>query len=140
VEAKYTGHELRTRHAIEQTTIVLAATLVEPGTMSPGPPGEQHVDNAAFRVERTLSPAASGGKPISGNVRVSYSRQTFPEAHAEAELQRGTPYLLFCTILGPRRLHATKIVPDSEDAVRVVSAAFEGGARHGADPASERFA
>jgi hypothetical protein len=140
VEARYAGREIRTREAIEQTKIVVVATLMEPGTVSPGPPGTQHVDNAAFRVDRTLSPPASGAPSISGNVRVSYARQVFPESRAEAELQRGASYLLFCTVLAPGRLHATKIVPHSDDAVRVVAAAFEAGARQGADPASERFA
>jgi hypothetical protein len=140
MEARYAGRDMRTRTAIEQTSVVVVATLTEPGTPSPGPPGTQHIDGARFRVERTLSPAAGGAASVSGDVRVSYSRQVLPQAKAEAELERGSSYVLFCAVLAPGRLDAVKIVPHSDEAVRVVAAAFEGGAQHGTDPASQRFA
>jgi hypothetical protein len=119
--------KLRTRDAISQTTHVLAATLVESGSLSPGPPGAQHVDGARFRVDQTLSPGSSA--PLSGTLTVSYTRQVLPERSADPELRRGSKYVLFGTLTG-RRLHALKIVPYSEDTVRIVASAFAAGARH----------
>ena len=120
--------QLRTRDAIAQTTHVLAATLLESGTLSPGPPGAQHVDGARFRVDQTLSPPGDSAPP-SGTLIVSYTRQVLPAQTADPELRRGSKYILFGTLRG-RRLHALKIVPDSEDTVRIVASAFAAGARH----------
>jgi hypothetical protein len=139
MEAQHPGRSLRTRDAIERTSIVVLGTLVEPGTVSPGPPGSQHIDNAGFRIERTLTPAEGASTKISDNVRVSYTRQVFPQASAEAPLERGSSYVLFCTVHSPQRLHALKIVPHSEDAVRVVASAFAGGARHAGDTSADRI-
>lgn len=134
VEAKHPGTSIRTREAIERTSVVVIGTLVEPGTLSPGPPGAHRIDDAAFRIERTLTPGPAGVPPVSGTVKVSYTRQVFPEAEAEAQLERGRPYVLFCTVHSPQRLHALKVVPHSEEVDRVVASAFDGGARHaGAD-------
>jgi hypothetical protein len=140
VEAKHPGRAIRTRDAIEQTSVVVLGTLVEPGTVSPGPPGAQHIDDAGFRIERTLTPAGSGAQAVSGNVRVSYTRQVSPPAEAEPALERGAKFVLFCTIHSPRRLHALKVVPHSEEAVRVVASAFDNGARHPRDTSGDRIA
>jgi hypothetical protein len=140
VEARHPGGEIRTREAIEQTTVVLIGTLVEPGILSPGPPGAHAIDDATFRIDRTLTPTAAGTSPVSGTVRVSYTRQLFPEASAEAPLERGRSYVLFCTIQSPQRLFALKIVPDNEEAVRVVASAFDGGARHSSGDPGDRVA
>lgn len=130
MEARYPGRAIRTRDAIERTAAVVIGTLVEPGVVSPGPPGAHDVDDASFRIERMLTPPAAGVATISGTVKVSYTQQVFPEAEAEAPLERGRPYVLFCTAPAPKRLYALKVVPHSEDAVRVVASAFAGGARH----------
>jgi hypothetical protein len=62
-------------------------------------------------------------------VKVSYLRQVYPVCTAST-LERGRRYVFFCTRLGAQELHAVKIMPHSEDAVRVVASAFQGGARH----------
>jgi len=141
VEARYLGRGLRTRDAIERTSVVVVATLVEPGTLSPGPPGAQRIDEATFRIDDTLTPSGAASGPGSGRtVKLSYLRQVFPEAEAEAPLERGQRYVLFCTQMDARGLNALKIVPHSDEAVRVVASAFRGGARHSAPDAGERMA
>jgi len=140
VEARHPGAELRTRDAIEQTTVVLTGTLVDPGVVSAGPPGAHAIDAATFRIDRTLTPTAAGTSPVAGTVRVSYNRQLFPEASAEAPLERGRSYVLFASILSPQRLFALKIVPHNEEAVRVVASAFDGGARHSSGDPGDRIA
>ncbi|HJZ76276.1 MAG TPA: hypothetical protein VKE51_31290 [Vicinamibacterales bacterium] len=140
MDARYPGRAIRTRDAIEQTAVVVVGTLVEPGTLSPGPPGTQHVDNAVFRIERTLTPSEGTSPRVAGTVRVSYTRQVFPAAAAEAALERGSSYVLFSTIKSPQQLNAIKIVPSSDEAARVVASAFGDGARHSSDPASSRMA
>jgi hypothetical protein len=140
VAGRHPGRSIRTRDAIEQTSIVVVGTLVEPGTVSPGPPGSQHVDNAVFRIERTLTPSEGTVPRVSGNVRVSYTRQVFPQASAEAPLERGASYVLFSTVQSPQQLHALKIVPHSDEAARVVATAFGDGARHSGDPSADRIA
>jgi hypothetical protein len=132
VETKLPGIELRTREAIEQSGVVVVGTLVDPGVVSPGPPGEQDIDDATFRIERTLSPAGAGAPHASGTVKLSYSRRVFPESAAEAAMERGQSYVLFCTKPAQKRLYALKAVPHSEDAVRVVVAAFSAGVKHAA--------
>jgi hypothetical protein len=135
VQANNTGTEMRTRDAIEQTSIVVIATLVQPGVVSAGPPGAHHIDDAGFRVERALTPPAGAASPVAANVKVSYTRQVYPEAIAEPPLERGRRYVLFCNIHSRLRLHALRIVPHSEETVRVVARAFDAGARHsGGDP------
>jgi hypothetical protein len=140
VEARYPGGTIRTRDAIERTSIVVLGTLVEAGKSSPGPPGARHIDDAGFRIERTLTPAGSSVPAVSGTVKLSYTQQVFPESKAEAPLQRGATFVLFCTVTAPRRLHALKIVPHSEESVRVVASAFESGLRHTADTSGDRIA
>jgi hypothetical protein len=140
VEVKYTGRSIRTREAIEQTAVVVVGTLVEPGTVSPGPPGSQHVDNAVFRIERTLTPSEGAAPRVAGTVRVSYNRQVFPPSSAEAPLERGSSYVLFSAVHSPQKLNALKIVPSSDEAARVVATAFGDGARHLSDPSSNRIA
>jgi len=139
VEAGHPGRTIRTRDAIEQTTFVLVGTLVEPGTPSPGPPGAHRIDEARFRVEQVLTPS-TGAPPPSGTFALSYIRQVFPEPVAEAEPQRGGRYVLFCTLKAGQRLHALKVVPHSEEAVRVVASAFGGGARHAGGDSGDRLA
>ena len=139
-EGRHPGRSIRTRDAIEQTSVVVVGTLVEPGTVSPGPPGTQHVDNAVFRIDRTLTPQEGTAPRVSGTVRVSYNRQVFPESSAEAPLERGSSYVLFSTVHSPQRLHALKIVPHSEEATRVVASAFGDGARHSGDTSGDRIA
>lgn len=134
MEARHPGRQIRTTDAIERTSVVVLATLVAPGMVSPGPPGAQHVDDAGFRVERTLTPGGGRAPAVSGNVKVSYTRQIYPEAEADAALERGGKYVLFCTAHSAKRLHALKIVPHTDEALRVVASAFEGGARHGEAP------
>jgi len=131
--------QIRTRDAIERTTHVVVGRLIEPGTISPGPPGAHHIDEAKFRIEQTLTPRDMAA-PISGTVALSYTRQVLPKAHADPELQRGGRYLLFATAKPGRRLHALKIVAHSEEAVRVVASAFAGGARHAAEGPHARLA
>ena len=140
MEVRHPGREIRTREAIERTSVVVVGTLVEPGIVSPGPPGAHDIDDAGFRIDRTLTPTAAGTSPVSGTVRVWYTRQVFPEAAAEAALERGRPYVLFCTIQSPQRLFALKIVPHSEEAVRVVASAFDSGARHASGDSGGRVA
>jgi hypothetical protein len=123
--------QMRTRDAIEQTTHVLVATLVETGTLSPGPPGAHHVDGAKFHVEQVLTPRTGTTQP-SGTLTVSYTRHVLPEAHADPELRSGSKYVLFGTLKSGRRLHALKVVPHSEEALRIVASAFASGARHAA--------
>ena len=132
MEANHPGKGLRTRDAIEQSALVVAGTLVEVGTPSPGPPGAHRMDNARFRVEQILTPMSS--EPLQGNtLSLSYLRQVLPESAAEAAPQAGQRYILFCTLKPGRRLHALKMLPHSSEAVRIVASAFESGARHAAD-------
>jgi len=140
VQARLPGTAIRTREAIEKTAVVVLGRLVEQGTISPGPPGAQHVDDAQFRIERTLTPREGAAPSVSGTVRVSYTQRVFPEAKAEAPLERNASYVLFCTVHTPRRLHALKIIPHSEETVRIVASAFGAGARHAAPTASGRIA
>jgi hypothetical protein len=133
------NRQIRTSDAIERTTHVVVGTLIETGTISPGPPGAHHVDEAKFRIERVLTPRGTA-PPISGTVSLSYTRQVLPEAHADPELQRGTKYVLFGTSKPGRRLHALKIVPHSDEAVRVVASAFAGGAKHSSGGSHARLA
>jgi len=132
VEARYTGRTLRTREAIERTAVVVIGRLVEPGKARLGPPGASRISHARFDVERVLTPSAASTAPP-GAYRVSYNRQTLPESEAEAALQRGERYVLFCTAHPGKQLDALKIVPYSEEANRVVVAAFSAGARHAAE-------
>jgi hypothetical protein len=140
VNAKLPGTAVRTREAIERTTVVLLGRLLEQGGASPGPPGAQHVDNARFRIERTLTPGGSAAPSISGEVRVSYTRRVFPQSKAEAPLEPNASYVLFCTVHSPKRVHALKIIPHSEETVRIVASAFSAGARHAAPITSDRIA
>jgi hypothetical protein len=140
VEARLPGTAIRMRDAIERTTVVVLGTLLEPGVVSPGPPGAHHVDGARFRVDRTLTPGETSATPITGTVTVSYTRQVLPESRAEAPLEPNRPYVLFCTVHSPRRLHALKIIPHSEETARIVASAFGGGARHGVRPSPDRTA
>ena len=140
MEDRHPGGEIRTREAIEQTAVVLVGTLVDPGLVSPGPPGAHAIDDATFRIDRTLTPTAAGTSPVSGTVRVSYNRQLFPQASAEAPLERGRSYVLFASILSPQKLFALKIVPNNEESVRVVASAFDGGARHSTGDPGDRIA
>ena len=140
MNAKLPGQAIRTREAIERTTVVLLGRLVEQGGASPGPPGAQDVDDAQFRIERTLTPGGSAAPSVSGTVRVSYTRRVFPESKAEAPLERNASYVLFCTVHSPKRLHALKIIPHSEETVRIVASAFGAGARHAAPTGSDRIA
>jgi hypothetical protein len=140
VEARYPGGTIRTRDAIERSAIVLLGTLVEAGKSSPGPPGARHIDDARIRIERTLTPAGSGVPAVSGTVKVSYTQQVFPQAKAEAPLERGAKFVLFCTVTAPRQLHALKIVPHSEESVRVVASAFNSGGRHMGNTSGDRIA
>jgi hypothetical protein len=122
---------IRTRDAIEQTAIVVAGTLTDAGTPSPGPPGAHRIDNAKFRVEQVLTPT-SKEDVRSDTMTMSYLRQVIPASVAEAPPQAGQRYVLFCTLKPGRRLHALKILPHSNEAVRIVASAFESGARHSA--------
>ena len=90
-------------------------------------PGAHFVNGARFRVDQTLSPGSAA--PLSGTLTVSYIRQVLPPRSADPELQRGSKYILFGTLTG-RRLHALKIVPHSDEAVRIVASALAAGARH----------
>ena len=128
MESTYPGREVRTRDAIERTNIVVVASLVEPGVISPGPPGAHDIDNAKFRVERTLTPA--GAPQVGREIRVAYTRQVIPASRAEAQLERGQSYLLFATVLAPRKLYALKIVPHSDEATKMVASTFRGGVQH----------
>ena len=129
MEPKHPGTGIRTRDAIEQTAIVVSGTLMDAGTLSPGPPGAHRIDNAKFRVEEVLTPTTAA--PLqSGTLALSYLRQVVPASVAEAEPQPGNRYVLFCTLKPGRRLHALKILPHSGEAVRIVASAFEGGAQH----------
>ena len=130
---------IRTRDAIERTTHVVAGTLIDTGTISPGPPGAHHIDEAKFRIEQVLTPRGTAPS-ISGAVALSYTRQVLPEAHADPELQRGGRYVLFGTAKPGRRFHAIKILPHSDDAVRVVASAFAAGARHSGESPHARLA
>jgi hypothetical protein len=131
VEAKYPGSGIRTRDAIEQTGLVVAGTLVEVGTPSPGPPGAHRFDNARFRVEEILTPVSN--EPLPGNaLSLSYIRQVIPESAAEIAPQAGRRYVLFCTLKPGRQMHALKMLPHSAEVVRMVASAFETGARHSA--------
>lgn len=140
MDARHPGRAIRTNEAIEQTSVVVMGTLVEPGTVSPGPPGAHDIDDATFRIDRTLTPAAGGSATVSGTVKISYTRQVLPEAEAEAQLERGRQYVLFCTVHSGQRLHALKAVPHSEEAVRVVASAFGSGARHAVRDSGTRIA
>lgn len=140
VEARYPGGKIRTRDAIEQTAVVILGTLAQAGTASPGPPGARHIDGARVRVERTLTPAGPGVPAVSGTVSVSYTQQVFPQSKAEAPLEPGAKVLMFCTVTGPQHLHAIKIVPHSEESVRIVASAYEGGARHAGGVPGDRIA
>lgn len=140
MNAKLPGTAVRTREAIERTTVVLLGRLLDQGGASPGPPGAQHVDNARFRIDRTLTPGGGATPSISGTVRVSYTRRVFPQSKAEAALEPNATYILFCTVHSPKRLHALKIIPHSEETVRIVASAFGGGARHPTPTASDRIA
>lgn len=139
MDARYPGGTIRTRDAIERTTHVFLGTLVEPGSLSLGPPGAQRIDDAKFLVEQTLTPAAGAAAP-NGTYRLSYYRQVLPESTTEAQPQRGGRYVLFCTLKAGRQLHAIKVVPHSEEAVRIVASAFGGGARHAATDRGDRLA
>lgn len=140
MEARYPGGAVRTRDAIERTSIVVLATLVEAGKSSPGPPGSRDIDDASFRIERSLTPQGAGVPAVSGTVKVSYTQQVFPQSKAEAPLQRGARFVLFCTVTAPRQLHALKIVPHSEESLRIVASAFQSGARHTGGTSADRIA
>ena len=140
MEARLPGTAIRMRDAIERSTIVVLGTLLEAGVVSPGPPGAHHVDGARFRIDRTLTPGEASGAPITGAVTVSYTRQVLPESRAEASLEINRAYVLFCTVHSPKRLHALKIIPHSEETARIVASAFGGGARHAARPSPDRTA
>jgi hypothetical protein len=131
VEAKHPGTDIRTRDAIEQTAIVVVGTLVEAGTLSPGPPGAHRIDNARFRVEEVLTPM-SNEPQLRNTLSLSYLRQVLPESAAEIAPQPGHRYVLFSTLKPGKKLHALKIVPHSAEAVRVVASAFGAGAAHSA--------
>lgn len=131
MDVKHPGAGIRTRDAIEQSAVVVIGTLLEAGTASPGPPGAHRIDNAKFRVDEILTPTSK--EPIASNtMAVSYLRQVMPAAAAEAPLQTGMRYVLFCTLKPGRQLHALKLVPHSTEAVRIVANAFETGAQHSA--------
>lgn len=138
MESPYPGREIRTRDAIERTNVVVIASLVEPGVVSPGPPGAHDIDGARFRVERTLTP--DGAPQVGREITVAYTRQVVPPARAEAQLERGRSYLLFANVLAPRRLYALKVVPHSDEAARLVASAFSGGARHAVRDTDARLA
>jgi hypothetical protein len=135
VDSIYLGQGLRTRDAIKRTSVVVGATLVEP----PGRPGSG--DGATVRIDEILTPAdvaPNAAAVWSGRtVKVSYLRQVFPECPASS-LERGRRYVFFCTRIAEAELHALKIMPHSEDAVRVVASAFEGGARHAMGSSPQR--
>jgi hypothetical protein len=139
VEARYQGRALRIRDAIEQTSVVVTGALVEPGTPSPGPPGAHRIDDATFRIDSALTPGASSAS--SQTVKLSYLRQVFPESEAEAPLEPGQRYVLFCIEMGSNGgLSVIKIVPQSDETLRVVANAFQAGARHGRAESGERMA
>ena len=136
---RFPGRQIRTTDAIERTSVVVVARLAAPGVVSPGPPGAHHVDDARFTVVRTLTPSGVPAPRISGTVKVSYTRQVFPESEADTPLEQGAGYVLFCTMHTPTRLHALKILPHNEETTRVVASAFEAGTRH-QDAGRERLA
>lgn len=127
---RYPGRAVRTRDAIEQTTQVLSGTITGTGNVSPGPPGAHDIDGATLRVDQVLTPNASTGVTPGQTVSLSYTRQVFPESEAEAELQQGQRYVLFCRSHG-RAVVALKAVPHSREQLRIVASAFRAGARHG---------
>lgn len=129
MEARYPGRSLRTRDAIQRTGLVVVGTLVEPGTVTLGPPGASRIDRATFNVEQVLTPSAGGTTPP-GRYALSYIRQTLPESSADSALRRGERYVLFCTVMPGKRLDALKVVPYSDEAGRIVASAFSAGARH----------
>ncbi len=131
MEAKHPGTGIKTRDAIEQTAVVVVGTLVEAGTLSPGPPGAHRIDNAKVRVEELLTPR-SNEPVLRSTLSVSYLRQVLPESAAEIAPQPGRRYVLFCTLKPGGRLHALKVLPHSAEAVAIVARAFESGAAHSA--------
>ena len=123
---------MRTRDAIEQSGVVVAGTVVDPGTPSAGPHDERPIDNARFRVEEILTPMAGARRAPRETVTLSYVRHAQPGVAAEHAPEAGRRYILFCTLEPQRQMHALKMLPHSPDVARMVASNFESGARHSA--------
>jgi hypothetical protein len=132
LRSRYPGAGLRTRDAIEQSGVVVAGTVVDPGAPAAGLHGERPIDNARFRVEEILTPMSGARRALRETVTLSYVRHAQPGSAPEHAPQAGRRYILFCTLEPQRQMHALKMLPHSPDAARMVASSFESGARHSA--------
>jgi hypothetical protein len=131
LKPRYPGACIRTRDAIAQSGVVVAGTVIDAGTPSPGRRDGCPIENARFRVEEILTPMP-GAAPAPETLTLSYVRHSQPGPAAEHPPRAGRRYVLFCTLEARRQMHALKMLPHSPDVARMVASTFDNGARHSA--------
>ena len=109
INMAHTGRQISIEAAVSEAHVIVIAELLNAGRIHMGAPGQSYYDGAVIRVVETLA-----GK-TTGDLTITYTRQTIPESIAEAQPREGGRYLFFLTVRSDGTWRAIKIDDASDE-------------------------
>jgi hypothetical protein len=109
MEEHYVGRFTEAHTAVDIANAIIAAVLVNPGLVEPGPPGQAQHHNATIRVLHDPT------NELLGEQTIDYAVQRFPESIAEQGPQQGEQNIFFLERKPDNSLEAIKILPATNE-------------------------